>query len=145
MTISKDIKFDCAHMLSNYEGKCANLHGHTYHGTVTISGMPDGDTSMVVDYNDIKRVVDMFDHAIVFSAANQRNEAEQNLYEWANHYSMKYVEMPVGKSTAENMIAYISLLFFDYPHVVHVHVKLSETDGSWAETDGSWAETGATK
>lgn len=135
MTISKDIKFDCAHMLSDYEGKCANLHGHTYHGTVTISGMSDGDTCMLVDYNDIKRVVDIFDHAIVFSAANRRNLAETELYEWADRFNMKYVEMPIGKSTAENMAAYISAMFLEYPHVINVHVRLSETDGSWAETE----------
>lgn len=135
MTISKDIKFDCAHMLSYYEGKCSNLHGHTYHGTVTITGMSNGDTSMVVDYNDIKRIVDMFDHAVIFSAANQRNPAETELYEWACRHNMKYVEMLIGKSTAENIAAYISSLFLDYPHITHVHVRLSETDGSWAETE----------
>lgn len=132
MLISKDIKFDCAHMLSNYEGKCANLHGHTYHGTVSITGMTDDGTSMLVDYNDIKRIVDMFDHTIVFSAANQRDYAETELYEWANRYNMKYIEMPTGKSTAERMAEYLASMFLDYPHVINVRVQLSETDGSWA-------------
>ena len=130
MTISKDIKFDCAHMLSNYEGKCANLHGHTYHGTVTLEGKVNPTTDMLVDYNDIKRIVDMFDHAIIFSACSVRSVAEHELYEWAKHNDMNYVEMPFGKSTAENMAAYICTLFQDYGKVT---VRLSETDGSWAE------------
>lgn len=133
MVISKDIKFDCAHMLSDYDGKCSNLHGHTYHGTVTLEGTPEGDTSMVLDYNEIKRVVDMFDHAIVFSAPNMRNDAETNLWLWAENNDMKYVEMPTGKSTAERMAEYMSSLFIDYCNVSKVTVRLSETDGSWAE------------
>ena len=137
MTISKDIKFDCAHMLSNYEGKCANLHGHTYHGTVTLEGTPEGDTSMIVDYNEIKRVVDMFDHAIVFSAPNMRNGAETELWLWAENNDMKYVEMLNGKSTAEHMAAYMTSLFIDYHNISKVTVRLSETDGSWAEAEAT--------
>ena len=74
MTLSKAIKFDCAHVLSDYNGKCANLHGHTYHGKVTIIAKgPDVDTCMIMDYNDIKYVVDQFDHAVVFSAESYRD------------------------------------------------------------------------
>lgn len=135
MTISKDIKFDCAHMLSNYEGKCANLHGHTYHGTVTLEGDPDPDTSMLVDYNDIKNVVDMFDHAILFSDAKERGDAETELWLWASNNNMKYATIPDGKSTAENIAAYICELFRDMAGVSHVNVKLSETDGSWATVE----------
>ena len=132
MVISKDIKFDCAHMLSNYEGKCANLHGHTYHGTVTLEGTHTGDTSMVLDYNEIKQVVDMFDHAIVFSAPNMRNDAETALWLWAENNNMKYIIMPTGKSTAERMAEYIASLFIGYYNISKVTVRLSETDGSWA-------------
>ena len=46
---------------------------------------------------------------------------------------MKYVTMPSGKSTAENMAAYICELFRNERGVRHVNVKLSETDGSWVE------------
>ena len=133
MTISKYIKFDCAHMLSNYKGKCANLHGHTYHGSVTLEGAYAGDTGMVLDYNEIKRVVDMFDHAVIFSAQNRRNEAENKLQEWAVDYNMKYIILPIGKSTAERMAEYMASLFIeDYDNISKATVRLSETDGSWA-------------
>lgn len=131
MTISKDIKFDCAHMLSNYEGKCSNLHGHTYHGTVTLEGDVDLETGMLIDYNDIKKVVDRLDHAVVFSYQGIRNEAENKLHEWAVNYGMKFVVLS-GKSTAENIAIHIASLFLYYPNIRSVHVKLSETDGSWA-------------
>ena len=135
MTISKDIKFDCAHMLSNYEGKCANLHGHTYHGTVTLYGDVDPKTSMLLDYNRIKEVVDVFDHAIVFSAPNMRNNAEALLWQWAKTNDMKHVDLPTGKSTAERMAEYLAMLFVNTPGVNAAHVKLSETDGSWATVE----------
>lgn len=135
MTISKDIKFDCAHMLSNYEGKCSNLHGHTYHGTVTLEGDKDRKTSMIVDYNDIKKAVDMFDHAVIFSAVEERNSAETELYEWACRYKMRKVELVHGKSTAETLAENIALILVRMPNVAAAHVKLSETDGSWATVE----------
>ena len=130
MKISKDIKFDCAHMLSNYEGKCANLHGHTYHGTVTIEGDTDVDKGMVLDYNEIKKIVDKYDHAIIFSSVGFRNEAEEDLLCWAQKNNMCYVVLPFGKSTAETLALVIAEEFNLYGKVT---VRLSETDGSWAE------------
>lgn len=130
MTISKDIKFDCAHMLSNYEGKCANLHGHTYHGTVIIDGDTDVSTGMVLDYNKIKKVVDKYDHSIIFSSIDFRNGAEEDLLGWAQKNNMRYVVLPFGKSTAETLALTIAEEFDRYGNVT---VRLSETDGSWAE------------
>ena len=130
MTISKDIKFDCAHMLSQYEGKCANLHGHTYHGTVTIEGKANNNTSMVLDYNEVKRIVDQFDHTIIFSADDYRNQAENELLGWASIHNMRHVVLTKGKSTAETIAQVIADQFTQWGKVT---VRLSETDGSWAE------------
>lgn len=135
MTISKDIKFDCAHMLSNYEGKCANLHGHTYHGTVILEGDINPDTGMLLDYNTIKDVVDVFDHAIIFSATGERNPAETELYNWACRYKMRKVELVHGKSTAETLARDIVDMFITIPTVKAVQIKLSETDGSWTTAE----------
>lgn len=132
MTISKDIKFDCAHMLSNYEGKCANLHGHTYHGTVTLEGDVNPETSMLLDYNIIKQVVDKFDHAVVFSKSSVRNDAETELYQWARRYEMKAVELLSSKSTAEGIAECIASDLIQFADIKAVRVRLSETDGSWA-------------
>ena len=135
MTISKDIKFDCAHMLSNYEGKCANLHGHTYHGTVILEGDINPETGMLLDYNTIKDVVDVFDHAIIFSATGERNPAETELYNWACRYKMRKVELVHGKSTAETLARDIVDMFITMPTVKAVQIKLSETDGSWTTAE----------
>lgn len=38
--VSKEFTFDAAHHLHCYEGKCKNLHGHTYKVVFGISGYP---------------------------------------------------------------------------------------------------------
>ena len=50
------ILFDSAHRLENYQGKCENLHGHTYKLHVIIRGEvgPDG---MVMDLILLSRIV----------------------------------------------------------------------------------------
>jgi 6-pyruvoyltetrahydropterin/6-carboxytetrahydropterin synthase len=73
--VTKEFSFDMAHVLADYEGKCNNIHGHTYQLSVTVSGKPippnvDDITGMVIDFSDLKNIVvneiiDTFDHALV--------------------------------------------------------------------------------
>ena len=39
------------------QGKCANMHGHTWHLTVEIKGEVDKKTSMVMDLTDLKNII----------------------------------------------------------------------------------------
>ena len=50
-------KFEFAHRLMDYVGKCNNVHGHTGWATVTFAGDSLDSTGMVIDFGDIKRVV----------------------------------------------------------------------------------------
>lgn len=53
---------DSSHVIPGHPGKCARLHGHTYRFQVWISG-PVGPTSgMLVDFYDVKREIDAWDH-----------------------------------------------------------------------------------
>ena len=139
MKIAKNIKFDCAHMLSGYEGKCANLHGHTYHGVVKlVAANSDDHTRMILDYNDIKKTIDMFDHAVILSSPVFRNAAEQELEDWAERYNMRMYVMPIEypKTTAEDMACVIARSIHNLRPAGQewtVTVVLSETDGSFAE------------
>ena len=65
VTIITTSKFDAAHYLPGYEGKCANLHGHTWIVESTITGFVDFDTGMVMDFVKIKKVVMQFDHKCI--------------------------------------------------------------------------------
>lgn len=56
MLLSKEFKFDSAHHLPNYHGKCEKLHGHTYKLRVTIGGEPDSE-GMIKDFAEVKKIV----------------------------------------------------------------------------------------
>ena len=67
MIVSKTVKFDAAHLLPYYEGKCQNLHGHTWKVEVAVEGPVNKKTGMVVDFSWLKyllntEVVEKFDH-----------------------------------------------------------------------------------
>jgi 6-pyruvoyltetrahydropterin/6-carboxytetrahydropterin synthase len=85
-TITKEFKFDSAHRLYNPKltddenkkifGKCYNLHGHTYHMFVTVSGKETN--GMVVNFVDLKNivneyVVDKFDHQFLNETSELKN------------------------------------------------------------------------
>ena len=65
-SVTRTFTFEAAHQLPWHDGKCRNLHGHSYRLEVTVEG-PIGDQGIVVDFADIKRVVerdvvDVYDH-----------------------------------------------------------------------------------
>lgn len=142
MKVTKEITFDSAHMLSNYEGKCANLHGHTYKLQVTLNGDVNNESCMVLDFNVFKdilnnTIMEKFDHAVIFSAPGYRNDAEHELYEWCRKYSKRYVVVPGGKSTCEDIAPYIRKLVSEKLEEnnidAFVSVRLWETPTSFAE------------
>ncbi len=60
-SITKQFRFEAAHSLPNHDGKCRNLHGHSYLLEVTISGdiVSDGPkTGMIMDFSDLTKIVD---------------------------------------------------------------------------------------
>ena len=55
MFLCREFKFDAAHNLVNYHGKCETLHGHTYRLAVVLKGVPD-DEGMVFDFVELKNM-----------------------------------------------------------------------------------------
>ena len=138
MKITKEITFDSAHMLSNYNGKCNNLHGHTYKLQIEVEGNVNPKTCMVVDFNELKEIINskimrMFDHALIFSAVGYREEAEEALCEWAKKYNKKFYVMSEGKSTCELMAPEIKNILQKALVGLTVKVKLWETPTSFVE------------
>ena len=104
VTVTKTIKFDAAHVLTNHEGLCKNLHGHTYRVDVSVT-QAEGDASdMVIDFKDLKRIAsevicERFDHAFV---DNTESEGEREIAAVVERYGMRTVAIPF-RSTAENL------------------------------------------
>jgi len=67
-TVTKQYRTETGHRLTNYEGKCAHLHGHSYlwEVTATSKGLVNG---MVVDFKDLKKamvaILEPLDHAFI--------------------------------------------------------------------------------
>ena len=50
MQLSREFHFSMGHTLHNYDGKCANLHGHNYRLVVTLEGQVRGGSARVIDF-----------------------------------------------------------------------------------------------
>lgn len=104
-TVTKTVKFDAAHILTNHEGLCRNLHGHTYRVDVSVSREnPLAEGDMVIDFKDLKRIAtaeicDKFDHAFIYNTAS---EGEREIAAVVEKHGMRTVALPY-RSTAENL------------------------------------------
>jgi 6-pyruvoyltetrahydropterin/6-carboxytetrahydropterin synthase len=76
VVVTKEFTFDSAHQLVGHDGKCANLHGHTYRVEVALKGPVITDeqsvakSGFVMDFTDLKAIIkedliDKLDHAFI--------------------------------------------------------------------------------
>ena len=54
-TVSVRAHYDAAHFLRNYEGKCAQIHGHHYVVEVALQTPSLDKSGMAFDFVDLKR------------------------------------------------------------------------------------------
>ncbi len=104
-TLTCEASFDAAHFLTNYEGKCANIHGHRWRVILAIKG--DLDNGMVVDFNiikkDLKELCDYFDHTFIV----EKDSLKKELFDLLNEeFTLRVVPF---RTTAENF----SKCFYD--------------------------------
>ena len=133
ITVTKTVKFDAAHVLTNHQGLCKNLHGHTYRVDVSVSQAADDDRDMVIDFKDLKGIAnevvcDRFDHAFIY---NTDSVGEREIAAVVEKNGMRTVAIPF-RSTAENLA---KLFFSDLKARIPglVAVKVWETADSCAE------------
>jgi len=138
--ITKQFSFETGHALYGYDGKCKNVHGHSYKLSVTVSGKPILDAShvkfgMVIDFGDLKKIVkeeivDQFDHATVFNQNTPHVELANELKNRGHH-----VILVDYQPTSENMVIdFAARIKNRLPHDVELHsLKLQETESSFAE------------
>ena len=138
--ITKQFYFETGHALYGYDGKCRNVHGHSYKLSVTVIGSPSADTNdvkfgMVIDFKDLKKIVkgeivDQFDHATVFNKNTPHVELAHEL-EKRGHSVILVDYQP----TSEMMIIdFASKIKTKLPENIQLHsLKLQETGTSHAE------------
>jgi len=84
MEITKIFEFDAAHRLPDYNGKCANLHGHRWKLEVTIEGEVDKKTGMIMDFGELKTIVNEtilnhLDHNYLNDLEGLKNPTAENI------------------------------------------------------------------
>lgn len=138
--ITKQFTFETGHALYGYDGKCKNVHGHSYKLSVTVIGQPISDTTnvkfgMVIDFGDLKKIVkeeivDVFDHATVFNQNTPHIELAAELKNRGHH-----VILVNYQPTSENMVIDFSeKIKRRLPDSIQLHsLKLQETETSFAE------------
>lgn len=138
LRLTKQFTFEMAHALPAYEGKCRNIHGHSYRLYVTVEGEPlqqqgaatDG---MVIDFHQLKelvqaQVVDPFDHALVLP------RSESGTADHLGDYGAKLIYTSFQPTSENLLIHFASLLEGRLPTGTRLHsLKLYETETSCAE------------
>ena len=126
LRLTKEFRFEGAHALTGYDGKCKHIHGHSYILYVTVKGTPsnpDGTpkSGMLIDFTDLKRIVndhiiDVFDHSLILRD------------------SAPIATVPF-QPTCENLIMHFAeIIRAHLPAGVHLHsLRLHETATSYVE------------
>lgn len=128
--VSKEFTFDAAHHLHAYEGKCKNLHGHTYKVVFGISALPD-ETGMTVDFATLKaiwkqEIEGYLDHRYLNETLPPMNTTAENMVVWL----YEKMEAALGSAAYRSAIQEGRTEF----------VRLYETPTSYAEVRREWMQ-----
>jgi 6-pyruvoyltetrahydropterin/6-carboxytetrahydropterin synthase len=106
--------FDAAHHLNNYEGKCANTHGHRWIVEVKLTDANLDDVGMLIDFTNIKSKLDTI------------------INELDHQYLNLLPQLSEINPTAENLARYI---YFRLKPIFWIldTVRVYESPESWAE------------
>lgn len=138
--ITKHFDFETAHALYGYDGKCKNIHGHSYQLFVTVIGTPINDLNhvkngMVLDFGDLKHIVkseivDVFDHATVLNEKSPHKELAEKI----KGHSPKVILVDYQPTSENMLIDFAGRIQKKLPNSVTLHsLKLYETQNSYAE------------
>lgn len=131
--ITIKLKFEAAHRLLTYQGKCKHLHGHSYLALVNI-GMeelqPDG---FVMDFGVLKKIVGdwidtHWDHVTIL------HKDDPLLFILREHACKVYElpENPTAEHMAQHLYAYTCAVFSHRTKLLINWVTIQETETSWA-------------
>lgn len=138
--ITKLFSFETGHALYGYDGKCRNVHGHSYKLSVTVIGTPISEPNnvkygMVIDFSDLKtivreEIVSVFDHATVFNKNTPHVELANELAQRGHR-----VLLVDYQPTSEMMVIdFASKISPRLPEGVRLYsLRLQETESSYAE------------
>src|SRR5581483_747704 len=136
--ITKEFTFEASHHLPGHRGKCRHLHGHSYRLEISLRGPlinapGQSDDGMVMDFDDLKRIVN---HTIIeeLSDAVPRGNAARPIEQGGmdhNHLN----DVTGIRTTAENLVHWIwdALVAGGVPDALIYRIRLWETAKGYAE------------
>ncbi|MBN6080937.1 6-carboxytetrahydropterin synthase QueD [Aggregatibacter actinomycetemcomitans] len=135
--VSKEFSFDMAHLLDGHDGKCQNLHGHTYKLQVEVRGnlyQEGAKQGMVIDFSDLKKTVnhailEPMDHAFIY---DQTSERESKIAALLQQLDSKTFGVPF-RTTAEQLAQFIFNQLKYQNNLPVSAVRLWETPTSFCE------------
>ncbi|EGY32886.1 queuosine biosynthesis protein QueD [Aggregatibacter actinomycetemcomitans serotype e str. SC1083] len=135
--VSKEFSFDMAHLLDGHDGKCQNLHGHTYKLQVEVRGnlyQESAKQGMVIDFSDLKKTVnhailEPMDHAFIY---DQTSERESKIAALLQQLDSKTFGVPF-RTTAEQLAQFIFNQLKYQNNLPVSAVRLWETPTSFCE------------
>lgn len=138
--VTRQFNIPMAHRLTNYDGPCKNLHGHTYKLEVTIAANKLDKDGMVIDFRKLKvmvndNIVKGFDHSMV---VNTHGDAiDLQLLQNSQQAGMK-LALCSSNTTTENLAMVMGSILedkinaFDGERIHLSRIRLWESPYSYA-------------
>jgi 6-pyruvoyltetrahydropterin/6-carboxytetrahydropterin synthase len=154
MKINRTETIDAAHLLDLKDSPCSRIHGHSYKIEIEIETDLEGDKDMVLDFNEIKKVVKELDHKMLVDSISGvedhktleslKSYIPEKFYWFVNAEKMYIVPQEDVillnfQPTVENLCSYFIDRFKDILKRIYskfrIRVKIWETENSSAEDE----------
>lgn len=135
ISISKRFTFEASHVLPKHPGKCSRLHGHSWVLTVTVMGPIDPETGLVMDFGELKDVV----QRMIIDKVDHQHLGVGNAFisNGVGGLAVKYFAVLDDNfyPTSENLVQqFATMLVSAFTPPVRLHrIRLEETCTSAAE------------
>ena len=138
LRLTKQFGFEMAHTLPQYDGKCRNIHGHSYKLEVTVEydkTIEEDDheatpkDGLVLDFHQLKQIVEKaiiepFDHSMLLPIDSPITIEGPT----------KLIRTPFQPTTENLLLHFYKLLKDKFPQQVKLYsLRLAETESSYAE------------
>lgn len=92
LKLHTEVTIDSCHKLNNYDGKCNNLHGHTWKIELWFQGDSKykNKVGILVDFGIVKEIKELLDHKYL-NKVIRKNPTAENLTEWIFKYVKKEI------------------------------------------------------
>ncbi len=136
-SVTKIFEFSYGHRLPNHPGKCRRYHGHNGKVEVTISGEVFESTGMVIDFGDLKKMVEplleVWDHRMILQMGDPMIKYLSSLT--TGYDQVVVVDIP---PTAENLAILLMEAIQEKMGLIPSPIKITfwETEDSFATVEG---------